>query len=346
MKQFAFLKLIKMAAIAVISAFFLLGCAEDPATGVNNDGGGGYSNGSGDGSSSGGGGGGGTAVSQITLKNSTGYYIHSWWIKPSTSTYWGSENWVWLSDGQSQALSLSESLFANTAYDIRLAQNQFGNSGHNFVKYGFTVSNGMTITFTTSDLSDKENPSITIQNRSGVNFNAICLRPSSVPESSSDWGGDYGSLNNNSDKSIAIPIPPSNYTIFDIQMRSSNPTNTYTKKNVTVTDGMVVMYTSADRDNPTIELPVIVIKNNTGYYINSWWISPSASTDWGSENWVFLSDGQSKTASLPQSLSANSEYDIRLAQNQFGNSGYNFVKYNVTASEGMILTFTTSDLAE
>jgi len=134
--------------------------------------------------------------------------------------------------------------------------------------------------------------------------------------------------------------------VFDIQMKSSNPTNTYTRSNVTVSNGMVLIFTSADADNPTIELPVIVIQNNTGYSIHSWWIKPSTSTGWGSENWVWLSDGQSKTASLPQSLSANNVYDIRLSQNQFGNSGYNFTKYNVTVSEGMILTFTTSDLAQ
>jgi hypothetical protein len=67
MKQFAFLKLIKMAAIAVISAFFLLGCAEDP---LNAN----YSGGSGGGdsnsSSSGNGGGSSSSISSISSSSS------------------------------------------------------------------------------------------------------------------------------------------------------------------------------------------------------------------------------------------------------------------------------------
>jgi predicted secreted protein len=357
MKQFAFSKLVRMAAIAVISVFFSLGCTEDPASSNNGggSGGGGDSNSSGDGnSSSGGGGGGGTAVSQITIENKTGYSIQSLHIKPTTSTDWGSNISISLSDGESKAIALSKPLSTGNKYDIQLSTNRLLGSGdaagNIFTKYNLSVD-GRTITFTTGDNTDEsEFPSITIQNRSGVNFNAIYVRPSSVPESSSDWGRDYRSLSNNSDQSITIPIPPSNYTVFDIQMKSSNPTNTYTKKNVTVTDGMVVMYTSADRENPTIELPVIVIQNNTGYSIQYLHIKQPNSTDWGSNTSISLSDGTSRTATLPQSLSTNDKYDIQLSTNRLLGSGDAagniFTKYNVTISEGMILTFTTSDLAE
>jgi hypothetical protein len=196
----------------------------------------------------------------------------------------------------------------------------------------------MTITFTQNDYNDGSSfPSITVQNRSGVSFNSIHVKPSS----SSDWGASFGNISNNYDKTVTIPIPPSSYTVFDIQMRSSNPTNTYTRSNVTISNGMVLTFTSADRDNPTIELPVIVILNNTGYYIYYLYIKPSTSSDWGSYDYAYLSDGESRTVSLSQSLSANNIYDIRLYTGS--SSGYNFIKTNVTVTEGMIVTFDVSD---
>ncbi|MDR3002407.1 MAG: hypothetical protein LBU89_14250, partial [Fibromonadaceae bacterium] len=151
----------------------------------------------------------------------------------------------------------------------------------------------------------------------------------------------YGSLSNNSDKAVTIPIPSSSYTTFDVQMRSSNPANTYTKS-VTISNGIVLTYTSADSDNSLTTLPIIVIENNTGYSIGGVWISPSSSTEWGSNRAGSISNGQSRTFTLSEPLSVNNVYDIRLRQN--ASSGNIFVKYSITMSEGMIVTFTDSDL--
>jgi len=144
---------------------------------------------------------------------------------------------------------------------------------------------------------------------------------------------------------VTILIPPSSYTVFDIQARSSNPTNTYTKNNVTVSDGMGIYFTSADMDNPTIEMPVIVILNSTGYTISGIYIKPSTSASWGSNLWEYssLSDGVSRAFTLSQHLSAQSMYDIRLTQNYSG-GGFEFIKHNLTVTEGMFITFTTDDL--
>jgi len=288
-------------------------------------------------------GGGGGANPTITIKNSTGYTISGIYIKASTSTSWGSNlyNYSSLSDGSSRTFTLTQPLSTQNVYDIQLSQNSSG-GGFKFTKYGVTVSNGMTITFTTSDSSDGSNlPRITIQNRSGKKFDSLHVSPSS----SSNWGSSFGSIANNSSLSVTIPIPPSSYTAFDIQARSTNPTNTYTRNNVTITNGMTLMFTSADADNPTIELPVIVIQNSTGYTISGIYIKSSTSTSWGSNlyNYSSLSDGSSRTFSLTQHLSTQDVYDIRLSQNSNG-SGFKFTKYNITVSEGMILTFTTSDL--
>jgi len=284
------------------------------------------------------GGGGGSTNRTITIRNNTGYYIHSWFIKPSTSTEWGSEIWVWQSDGESKTHTFSPSDSNTTLFDIRITQNQFG-GGFNFRKYGVTITNGMTLTFSSSDFDDGSSlPSISIRNLTGTSFNTVRIKPSV----SSSWGSSFGSISNNENRSFVIPIPPSNYTVFDIQMTSTNPTNTYTRNNVTVTNGTSLTFTSADRDNIVNGMLVMVLQNNTGYYMHSYYIRPSGTSDWGSENWIWLSDGDAKTHTFGPSVSVNSVYDIRLAQNQFG-GGFNFIKNNVTITEGMILSFTASD---
>jgi len=335
MKRAVFSKVASVVTVAVISVFFLFRCApidiETEGEGSDGDGG------------SGGGVGGGHAISELNLKNNTGYTISGIYIKPSTSTDWGSDllGYSSLGDGLSKKFTFSKPLFAIDNYDIRL---ESSSGGYSFRKYAITVSNGSTVSFTAADLSDGSDlPSITIQNRSGVGVNSIYIRPSSMPESSLDWGKDYGSLSNNYDKSADIPIPPSSYTVFDIQMRSSNPTNTYTKKNVTVSDGMILIYTSADSDNPLIGTPIIVIQNNTGYTISGIYIKPSNSTDWGSDllGYSSLGDRALRTFVLSDQLSVNSVYDIRL---ESSSGGYAFRKYAVTVSDGMIITFTVNNL--
>ena len=296
------------------------------------------------------GGGGGGINPNITIRNNTGYDIDGWngglWIKPSTvASSWGSGLIFGYSDqldaGASRTFTLSQSLSVNNVYDFRM-----DGGGFSFRKYGVTVSNGMTITFSTSDLNDgSSQPSIVLQNRSGKAFNSVRIKPTTI----SDWGGSFGSISNNSDLSITILIPPSNYTVFDIQMESTNPTNTYTKNNVTLSNGMTLIFTSADADNSTIELPVIVIQNSTGYDIDGWngglWIKSSTSESWGSGLIFGYSDqldaGKSRAFSLSQPLSSQNLYDIRLS-----GGGFNFIKSNVTVTEGMILTFTTSDLSQ
>ena len=290
---------------------------------------------SGDGGGSGSGGSGTTP--SITIRNSTGFSIGSVHIKPSTSTNWGSNLLGWsLSDGESRTFALSQPLSTKNVYDIRLT----GSGGSDFRRYMVTITNNMTITFTANNLDNGSDlPSITVQNRSGVAFNSIHIKPSI----SSDWGTNFGSISNNSDLTVTIPIPPSSYTVFDIQLRSSNPANTYTRNNVTVSDSMVLTYTSADSDNPLIGLPVIVIQNNTGFSIGSVHIKPSTSTDWGFSllGWS-LSDGESRTFALSQPLSTQNVYDIRLSHG----GGNNFIKYMVTVSEGMIVTFSINDLEQ
>ncbi|MDR2582038.1 MAG: hypothetical protein LBC75_00980 [Fibromonadaceae bacterium] len=149
---------------------------------------------------------------------------------------------------------------ATNGLDIQLGTNSSISSGNQFIKYKLTVSNGMTVTFTSSDLTDGSNlQSITIQNRTGVNFNAIYIRPSSMPDESSDWGNDYGSLSNNNDKSISIPLSDGQsrtYTVsqplssdIDIMLGTNsniNNGNQFVKSDVSLSEGMIAIFTPDD----------------------------------------------------------------------------------------------------
>jgi plastocyanin len=294
-----------------------------------------------------------SVIPKIKIVNSTGYSGIYIWIKPSISNDWGSRVSS-LSDGESKEITLSQLLSVESEYDILLSTTSvldyvFNASNNTFIKYKVTVSNGMTLTFTNNDLNHGSDlPSITIQNRTGTDFNAIYIKPSSAPDTA--WGKSYGSLSNNNNKSsIFIPIPPSNYTEFDIQVKSSNPTNTYTKRNVTISNGNTIKYTYADSDNPLIGQPVIVFENSTGYDMPYIWIKQTNSTDWGSRSSLSVPAGDSRAFTRSQGFSIGSEYDILLSTTSvldyvFNASNNTFIKYKVTVSESMTLTFTNSDL--
>jgi len=311
--------------IAFVMAIGFLMAACDQG---NND------DGDGNGDSEGNDGGGSTTIKPtITIKNTTGYSVDSVLIKPSTEPRtWGSDfQWPWtFADGDSKEYTLNQPLSVCNKYDIRLHGGRY-----DFIKYGVTISNKMTITFTTGDLNDMSSlPKITIQNRSGKPFDSVHIKTTF----STDWSESFGGLSNNNDHDYTILIPPTNFTVFDIETKSSNPTNTYTKTNVTISNGMAILFTPLDRANPTIEDPVIIIQNNTGYNVEIY-MRQSGSTDWGNNllGYSNLDAGKSRTFSVSPSL--GNPIDIRLRHG----SSY-FVQTGVTVSDGLFLTFTTSDL--
>jgi len=188
-------------------------------------------------------------------------------------------------------------------------------------------------------------PTITIQNRSGVNFNAIYVRPSIA----TDWGINFGSLNNNNNNNIKIPIHPSNYTNFSIQLRGgggSIPAYTYTRNNINISNGMIITILSTDSDISLSGPPVFVIQNNTTTTISHAWVKPSSSTDWGSPvfSWVNLANGVSYTATIPQAIVGYGSYDVLLSTSSSTTSGSRFIRSWVSIANGTILTFTVSDM--
>jgi len=268
----------------------------------------------------------------ITIRNNTGYSIWGFNLKPSISSG-GSKSIDYYSsiyNGESRVYTLPADIPNNSIYDLFITS-----SYGDFSKYYITITNGMTINFSSSDFDDgNKNLKITIRNRSGVYLSCFIK-----PSSGSDWGVNLGTVNNNSESSITLPFLLTNFNVFDIQMRSSGPENIYTKINITVSNGMIVIYTPNDSDNSNIVTPVIIFQNDTGYSIWGCSIKPSASPNWVSvEYYSSINNGASRAYTLPASLPNNGIYDF-----QFTSSHGNFTKNNVSMSYGMTLTFTSSD---
>jgi len=91
------------------------------------------------------------------------------------------------------------------------------------------------------------------------------------------------------------------------------------------------------------QLPIIIIVNNTGFTINSIYISPANSDAWGQD---ILRGGTLQKSSyiheLPSPLSRESVYDIMLKNNE----GQEFIKWDARISDNAQIIFTTDDLAK
>jgi len=86
----------------------------------------------------------------ITIKNNTTLRLDSGSAKPSTSTDWGSSSYpyIYIGSGESKTITLPKPLSASNVYDFRF----FAFDGSTFIKFNITVTNGMTVTLTNSDL--------------------------------------------------------------------------------------------------------------------------------------------------------------------------------------------------
>jgi len=328
----SFFKLFGIIALVSVIGFSIVGCGDLSGDGDNK---------SGDGSTPPSSGGGSPPVTKITIKNDTSVDLNYLWIKPSTSTNWGDRTFLSISSGQSKEYTLRQSLSANSVYDIQLSTDYYATSGSVFIRYNVLLSNGATIIFTNGNLDSGNNfPQITIRNRSGVSLGSLQLKPSSA----TDWGTDFGSVSNNSEVTITIPIPLTNYSVFDIKMTSSdtNGSGIYSRSNVSISDGMTITFYSTDRDRDNL-YPVIVIQNDTSIDLNYLWIKPPTSTNWGDRTFLSISSGQSKAIRLPNPLSTQSVYDIRLSTDYYA-SGSVFMRNNVSVADGFTVTFTNSDL--
>ena len=181
-------------------------------------------------------------------------------------------------------------------------------------------------------------PDITIQNSTGDRFYWLLIKPAS----SSDWEAVRGNFFENRDTLFTLSIPPYISAIFDFIAVSANTINTYTKSNVTISNGMNLMFTNADADNPVEPHFITVhINNDTNYDPIEYWSKPSNISNWNFG--VVMQDTLLSTLSLSLSPQRERIWDFRLRDNE---SGLMFTKYNVYVSEGMKIIFTGSDLEQ
>ena len=141
------LKWFGIIALVAVIGFSMLACDQEND---ENTGGNGSTNG---------GSGVGEVERKITIKNDTSVDLGYLWIKPSTSTDWGSSilsGWSWeaITSGQSREITLSQSLSAHNNFDIQLSTSYDpnGTSGSRFIRYNVPVSDGFTVIFTNSNL--------------------------------------------------------------------------------------------------------------------------------------------------------------------------------------------------
>ena len=192
-------------------------------------------------------------------------------------------------------------------------------------------------------------PYITIVNNTG----RIVWYVNVSSTASSSWGDDLLAsaevLGNGESKVIVLPYSLSVINTYDMRLRDGDG-NTWTKRNVRVTDGGRFVFTSADltasantqSSGNSTGNPSITIVNNTGrtiWYVN---ISSTASSSWGDDflasNEV-LTNGSSKIITLPHPINVVNRYDMRLVDQD----NIQFVKANVQVSDGMRVVFTAGD---
>jgi len=88
----------------------------------------------------------------ITINNNTGYFIDDLWIKPSSLVDWGDSDYFYLFNGESTTYTLPANVVNNGIYDIRI---RIPSGDGYFTKYNVSLSFGMTLTFSSSDLELK-----------------------------------------------------------------------------------------------------------------------------------------------------------------------------------------------
>jgi len=271
--------------------------------------------------------------------NNTGYTLLSGYMKESKDLWWGNNRLISsLPNGSSRTITLSKPISEANVYDFVFSTQTSSTSGDAFRRWSVTITDGMTVTINDSHFTNGgEQQTVRVLNRVGRECNVLSIWPSDG--GGVQWSGTFS--NNNDPTTLTIAMPRSVGTTFNFQIKSANPEITYTKKDVTLPgNNTQIMFTTADSDIPLTEYrPVIVIQNNTGSQLVYTYIKPAGSEDWGPDLLsINLSDGGSYAFTLGALLSVQDKYDIRVKQ-MFDN----YVKWNVTVTDGMVVTFDSAD---
>ena len=190
----------------------------------------------------------------ITIVNNTGFTTFFLYISPSSSTSWGVDQLGdgVLMNGNSATFRLPLPLSTTNRYDLRLIDSD----GDTYTKMNVLVSANSRIVFTFDDFdrpsqqrttSTFTGPPITIVNNTGYtvfNVHISCV-------TSTTWGADrLGAsevLSNGRSVTLNLPAPLRTSNRYDIRLIDSDG-DTYTKRNVTVSNNSRIVFTIRDID--------------------------------------------------------------------------------------------------
>jgi len=282
--------------------------------------------------------GGSSVNTTFTIVNNTDYNVPEVYVKASTSNSWGTDRETGtLGKGASKTYTLVASS-ATEEYDIFLR----ASSTNQFVKYKVLIPDGAIFTFTADDYNTGSSlPSIIIRNRTGVSISSIRIKPSGT----NTWTLWEKTISNNSQSTIDLQIPVTNYNTYDFELISGNPVNTFIKNNVEIVNGTIVTITSATTASPITGEPNIVIENHTGGSTYHLYIKVAGATDWGTDlHSGSIGNNQSYAVLINKSF-LNQRVDVKVSScnSSCTSNSTHFVKSDVLLTEGVIFDFTTLD---
>jgi hypothetical protein len=180
------------------------------------------------------------------------------------------------------------------------------------------------------------NPSITIENRTGVSISEIRVKPPMQPfYSANRLTSSY--LANGASFTFTLADPLSEISVYDIQLTNSN--TTFRKWDVTVTNGMTI--TVYDYEISTgNEFQKVVILNRTGYTLGTVKVRASGTTAYGTATGTILNNNDGVEFTIPIRRSLTTTFDFQV---QSANTSQTYTRNNVNfASNNMGIMFTTA----
>jgi V8-like Glu-specific endopeptidase len=194
------------------------------------------------------------------------------------------------------------------------------------------------------ETSGQSGSSIKVVNKTGYTVYYVYLSP----VSSESWGSDRlgsGILQNGQTLTVgSLPLNINNQ--YDIRLVDED-NDTYTKRNIRLTQNQTIEFTINDLDAGTDTtdnngLPSIRIVNKTGYTVYFVYISPTSTDEWEEDvlGDDVLLNGLSVTVQLSYPLDVRNRYDIRLEDEDDDT----YTKWNVLITPNRTVEFTFDDI--
>jgi ribosome-associated translation inhibitor RaiA len=269
----------------------------------------------------------------FTVKNNTGDYLSTIYLREPGTSVWGVGSSVYLSSGSSTTVNISpDRMDSQYRTDIQLRTS----NGNLYTKLSQQLTHEGTVTFTSSDLDSESPRTVSIGNSTGDYLSTIYLR---VP-GTSVWGvgsSVYLSDNHYSTVTISIDKMDSQYRT-DIQLRTSNG-NLYTKLSQPLTHNGSVTFSSNDLDGESPR--TVAIGNSTGDYLSTIYLKVPGTLVWGTGSSVYLSnDGYTSVTISKDRMDDQYRTDIQLRTS----NGNLYTKLSQPITHNGSVTFTNRDL--